>query len=122
MKLFKRHVRGRGPAADLHGTHSSPGEAPPPQPEPESVVSPELPRAGAIAVSRTLVKSEPELAEMVASEPLLASEGVDVSLGEKGFGTRVAITAEPAAGLSEDDLESLLDQLAEPQKRPFSNS
>jgi hypothetical protein len=122
MKLFKRHVRGRGPAADLHGTHSSPVEELPPQPEPESVVSSELTRAGAIAVSRTLVKSEPELAELVASEPLLASQGVAVSLGERGFGTRVAITAEPAAGLSEEDLESLLDELAEPKKRPFSNS
>jgi hypothetical protein len=122
MRLFKRHVGGRGPAADLQATHSSPAEALPPQPEPESVVPPEPPRAGAIAVSRTLVKSEPELAELVASEPLLAAEGVVVSLGEKGFGTRVAITAEPAAGLSEGDLESLLDKLAEPQKRPFSNS
>ena len=64
--------------------------------------------------------SEPELAELVAAEPRLSAEGIDVSLSEKGFGTRVEIRAREECGLAEDDLEGLLDRLAEPQKRPFS--
>ena len=91
------------------------GGAPPP-PEPPAAAEP------AISATRTLVKSEPELLELVSSEPRLEADGVEVSLGEKGFGTRVAITARRSAGLTEADLESLLDQLAEPQKRPFTNS
>ncbi len=68
-----------------------------------------------IQVSRTLMKSEPELAELVATV-----EGVEVTMAEKGFGTRVAIRAEEGAGLDEADLEALLDRLAQPQRRPFS--
>ena len=94
-------------------------EAPPP-PAPEPVAPPEP--VAQVKVSRTLVKSEPELAELVESEPRLQGKGIAVSMSEKGFGTRVAIAAGADAGLSESDLESLLDQLAEPQKRPFSNS
>ena len=45
-----------------------------------------------------------------------------MTLTEKGFGTRVAIVADAGSGLEEADLERLLDQLAEPQKRPFSNA
>ena len=70
-----------------------------------------------IEVSRTLVKSEPELAELVQ-----AVEGIDVSLSEKGFGTRVVIRAMPESGLCESDLERLLDRLAEPQKQPFGSA
>jgi hypothetical protein len=84
-----------------------PGEGPNPDP-------------AEISVARTLVKSEPELAELVASEPALMQEGVEVSLAEKGFGTRVAISATDSSGLHEADLERLLDALAEPQKRPFT--
>ncbi len=90
------------------------------EPEVESPAPPEPP-AG-IRVSRTLVKSEPELAVLVASEPRLQADEIEVSLSEKGFGTRVAIAAGERAGLSESDLEALLDRLAEPQRRPFSNS
>jgi hypothetical protein len=68
-----------------------------------------------IEVSRTLMKSEPELAEQVATV-----EGVEVTMAEKGFGTRVAIRAEDGSGLGEADLEAVLDRLAEPQRRPFS--
>ncbi len=68
-----------------------------------------------IEVSRTLMKSEPELAELVAEV-----EGVEVTMAEKGFGTRVELRAEEATGLGEDDLERVLDRLAEPQKQPFS--
>ncbi len=68
-----------------------------------------------IEVSRTLMKSEPELAELVA-----AVEGVEVTMAEKGFGTRVAIRADEDSGLRETDLEAVLDRLAEPQRRPFS--
>jgi hypothetical protein len=68
-----------------------------------------------IEVSRTLMKSEPELAELVAEV-----EGVEVTMAEKGFGTRVEIRAAPGNGLVEADLERILDDLAEPQKKPFA--
>jgi hypothetical protein len=70
-----------------------------------------------IEASRTLMKSEPELSELVA--PL---DGVEVTMAEKGFGTRVAIRADADTGLSEKDLEKILDHLAEPHKRPFSGA
>jgi hypothetical protein len=69
-----------------------------------------------IEVSRTLMKSEPELAELVASV-----EGVEVTMAEKGFGTRVAVRAGADSGLGEADLERILDRLAEPQKQPFTS-
>jgi hypothetical protein len=68
-----------------------------------------------IEVSRTLMKSEPELAELVATV-----EGVEVTMAEKGFGTRVRLRAADGSGLHEADLEAVLDHLAEPQRRPFS--
>jgi hypothetical protein len=68
-----------------------------------------------IEVSRTLMKSEPELAELIATV-----EGVEVTTAEKGFGTRVEIRAAEETGLAEADLEAVLDRLAEPQRRPFS--
>jgi hypothetical protein len=68
-------------------------------------------------VSRTVMKSEPELAELVATV-----EGVEVTLAEKGFGTRVELRAEAGSGLRPADLERLLDQLAEPQKQPFGST
>jgi hypothetical protein len=68
-----------------------------------------------IEVSRTLMKSEPELAELIESV-----EGVEVTMAEKGFGTRVQLRAAPETGLEADDLEAVLDRLAEPQRRPFS--
>jgi hypothetical protein len=68
-----------------------------------------------IEVSRTLMKSEPELAELLAEV-----EGVEVTMAEKGFGTRVEVRAEEATGLDEADLQRFLDHLAEPQKQPFA--
>lgn len=68
-----------------------------------------------IEASRTLMKSEPELAELVDS-----LEGVEVSMAEKGFGTRVAVRAGEDSGLVEADLELILDGLAEPRKQPFA--
>lgn len=68
-----------------------------------------------IEVSRTLMKSEPELAELVESV-----EGVEVTMAEKGFGTRVQLRAGEESGLAAADLEAVLDRLAEPQRRPFS--
>jgi hypothetical protein len=68
-----------------------------------------------IEASRTLMKSEPELAELVA-----AVEGVEVTMAEKGFGTRVRLRADVSTGLEQADLEAFLDRLAEPQRRPFS--
>jgi hypothetical protein len=70
-----------------------------------------------IEVSRTLMKSEPELAELVA-----AVEGVEVTMAEKGFGTRVQVRADERTGLEQADLEHLLDHLAEPQKQPFGSA
>jgi hypothetical protein len=69
-----------------------------------------------IEVARTLMKSEPELAEL-----LVAVEGVEVTMAEKGFGTRVAVRADEGTGLEVADLEAFLDRLAEPQRRPFVN-
>lgn len=68
-----------------------------------------------IEVSRTLMKSEPELAELIATV-----EGLEVTMAEKGFGTRVQIRASERSGFAEADLEEVLDRLAEPQRRPFS--
>ena len=69
-----------------------------------------------IEASRTLMKSEPELAEL-----LEAVEGVEVTMAEKGFGTRVQVRADESTGLEVSDLEAFLDRLAEPQRRPFSS-
>lgn len=60
------------------------------------------------------MKSEPELAELIAEV-----EGVEVTMAEKGFGTRVQVRAEEDSGLGQEDLEAFLDRLAEPQRRPF---
>jgi hypothetical protein len=70
-----------------------------------------------IEVARTLMKSEPELAELVASV-----EGVEVTMAEKGFGTRVELRARADSGFAEADLERVLDRLAEPQKQPFGSA
>jgi hypothetical protein len=67
-----------------------------------------------IEVSRTLMKSEPELAELVDSV-----EGLEVRMAEKGFGTRVELRAAEGSGLAEGDLEAVLDRLGQPQRRPF---
>jgi hypothetical protein len=68
-----------------------------------------------IEAARTLMKSEPELAELIAEV-----EGLEVTMAEKGFGTRVELRAAEGSGLLEADLEAVLDRLAEPQRRPFS--
>jgi hypothetical protein len=70
-----------------------------------------------IEASRTLMKSEPELAELIE-----AVKGIEVTMAEKGFGTRVEVRADEDTGLGEADLEAFLDRLAEPQRRPFSNA
>jgi hypothetical protein len=70
-----------------------------------------------IEASRTLMKSEPELAALIADV-----EGVEVTMAEKGFGTRVQLRASEQSGLGEADLERVLDQLAEPQKQPFGSA
>ena len=103
-------------------------------------------------VSRTLMKSAPELWELLDDElalrhwssQLCGGDGpvevigresgrmlawrcegdrpaaVKVTLEEKGFGTKVEIKAKSADGVREDLLDEVLDQLAEPQRRPFS--
>ncbi|HEX6117067.1 MAG TPA: hypothetical protein VFY99_08190 [Solirubrobacterales bacterium] len=106
---------------------------------------------------RTLVKSPPELWELVDDPELMArwcallsgrggrvpvtvtgradgeriawrSSGdgpvavVELRLAEKGFGTKVAISATCERQLSGDMLESLLDELGSPQRRPFARA
>jgi hypothetical protein len=105
-----------------------------------------------ITATRTLVKSAPELWELLFDEPQLShwsarlckgegkvevlesdpgrllvwrSEGawtavVEVSLAEKGFGTQVAISAEADEHLRASVLDEFLDELSQPQRRPFS--
>ena len=63
------------------------------------------------------MKSEPELAELVDTV-----EGVEVTMAEKGFGTRVEVRAAEDSGLVVADLERILDRLAEPQKQPFDSA
>jgi hypothetical protein len=70
-----------------------------------------------IEATRTLMKSEPELAALVAE-----LDGLEVTMAEKGFGTRVEIRVAEGSGLSEADLERVLDRLAEPQKQPFGSA
>jgi hypothetical protein len=70
-----------------------------------------------IEVARTLMKSEPELLNLVTT-----FEGVEVTMAEKGFGTRVELRAGDDSGLVEADLERLLAGLAEPQKQPFASA
>jgi hypothetical protein len=67
-----------------------------------------------VEAARTLMKSEPELAELITEV-----EGVEVTMAEKGFGTRVQLRAVKGSGLLVSDLEAFLDRLAEPQRRPF---
>jgi len=69
-----------------------------------------------IEASRTLMKSEPELIELLEE-----FEGVEVRMAEKGFGTRVEVRADEQTGLDVADLEAFLDRLAHPRRRPFSN-
>jgi hypothetical protein len=64
-----------------------------------------------------LMKSEPELEEL-----LEAVEGVEVTMAEKGFGTRVEVRAADDSDLCVDDLERFLDRLAEPRKQPFASA
>ncbi|HET7053330.1 MAG TPA: hypothetical protein VFI09_05370 [Solirubrobacterales bacterium] len=68
-----------------------------------------------IEAARTLMKSEPELADLLAEV-----EGVEVTMAEKGFGTRVELRADERCGIEAADLERFLDRLAEPQKQPFA--
>jgi hypothetical protein len=102
-----------------------------------------------ITARRTLMKSAPELWELLDGELQLRhwsarlcdgdstieviardpgrsiawrcdSVKVKVKLEEKGFGTQVAISARAHDGLKEALLDEVLDELAEPQRRPFS--
>lgn len=70
-----------------------------------------------IEVSRTLMKSQPELADLVAEV-----EGAEVTMAEKGFGTRVVVRAGADSGLVVADLERILDGLAEPRRQPFGSA
>jgi hypothetical protein len=106
---------------------------------------------------RTLVKSPPELWELVDDPDLMArwcaqltgrgehvpvavtrredgeriawrssdtgpAAAVELSLAEKGFGTKVEIAADCEWEVPGDMLESLLDELGSPQRRPFARA
>ena len=100
-------------------------------------------------IERTLVKSPPELWELVDDPELMArwsselfgagdvdvvdrepgsrlawqsngSARIELELAEKGWGTNVQIRVEGSANRAGDVLEDLLDELASPQKRPFT--
>lgn len=106
-------------------------------------------------VKRTLVKSAPELWELIDDPELMrrwhvtiggdvaagsavtalesgrrlasASAGdspatIDIWLHGKGFGTNVTIVARAEREIDADILESLLDELASPQRRPFAHT
>jgi hypothetical protein len=73
--------------------------------------------ASMIQASRTVMKSLPELAELVEEV-----EGVEVTMAEKGFGTRVEVRAAWDSGLCVADLERVIDDLAEPSKQPFGSA
>ena len=70
-----------------------------------------------IEVSRTLMKSEPELAELIAEV-----EGVEVTMAEKGFGTRVELRASERLRSRRGRPGARPRRLAEPQKQPFGNA
>ena len=111
----------------------------------------------AVNADRTLVKSPPELWELVDDADrmrrwcaLLTGRGehvpvavtvrdsgeriawrsadagpsaaLELNLLEKGFGTRVTITATCEGDVPGDTLESLLDELGSPQRRPFARA
>lgn len=102
-------------------------------------------------IERTLVKSPPELWGLVDNPELMArwsaelfgsgdvdvverepesrlawtsngSARVELALAEKGWGTNVEIRVEGPSGDAGAALESLLDELASPQKRPFTRT
>lgn len=94
------------------------GQAPQaPEPAPADVPAP---AEGEITVSRTLVKSHPELSEMIASDGRFDDGRLTVSMVERGFGTMVTLSAAPDAGITETELTEALAQLSEPQRRPFN--
>ena len=101
-------------------------------------------------IERTLVKSPPELWELVDDVELMqrwslelfgaagvevaerepesrlawsaGSARVELELAEKGWGTNVEIRIEGSNGDAAEALEDLLDELAEPTKRPFTRT
>ena len=111
----------------------------------------------AVNADRTLVKSPPELWELIDDADLMRrwcalltgrgehvpvavttrndgeriawrsndagpSAAVELSLLEKGFGTKVTIIATCEWDVPGDTLESLLDELGSPQRRPFTRA
>jgi hypothetical protein len=111
----------------------------------------------ALNADRTLVKSPPELWELVDDAELMGrwcallaghreqaevavtlretgeriawrstrpglAAAIELSFDEKGFGTRVEISAACEREVGADVLESLLDELGSPQRRPFARA
>jgi uncharacterized protein YndB with AHSA1/START domain len=105
-----------------------------------------------ITATRTVMKSPPELWELVDDELQLRhwsgrlckgdgpcevlerdpgrllvwrvdstwSAVAEIELTEKGFGTKVDVTVESEEPLAQAIIDEFLDDLAEPQRRPFS--
>jgi hypothetical protein len=81
-----------------------------------------LGRPGALPVEVTLRAAEERIAWRCADTP--GAIQMDLCLAEKGFGTNVAVavaSASPAA-LTPEALDELLDELAAPQRRPFTRA
>jgi hypothetical protein len=56
------------------------------------------------------------------SAPGTPHAAVELELAEKGFGTRVVITTTSEREVPGDMVESLLDELGSPQRRPFARA
>lgn len=111
----------------------------------------------AASADRTLVKSPPELWELLDDDALkrgwcgrltgsrepvpvqvtarevgaalawrsagnAPSAAIELSLAEKGFGTKVSIRVACERDVPAEVLESLLDELGSPQRRPFARA
>jgi hypothetical protein len=81
-----------------------------------------LGHAGGLPVEVTIRETEERIAWRCAGPR--GAVALDLSLAEKGFGTNVSIAAarESPDRLDPDTLAGLLDELASPQRRPFTRA
>ena len=76
--------------------------------------------AGPVAVAVTLRETGERISWRSTDPGPRAA--IELSLAEKGFGTKVAISAAGEPEPSGDTLEALLDELGSPQRRPFARA
>jgi hypothetical protein len=75
---------------------------------------------GPVAVAVTLRETGERIAWRSSAPG--AGAAIELSLAEKGFGTKVAISADAEREPSGHTLEALLDELGSPQRRPFART